>query len=123
MWWLVGFRGETSKPFAVEVDSQRIAPCKQHVNSQVELQSIDQEWPVDVPLYNVMVIWGEVFKGPCKEDTFALAARFWFRDESLRLAFLKLSLKVAPVSRQYPCLREEIVFGRELFLHFHQIFS
>ena len=44
----VRLRGKSSQTFLVDVDSQGLVARDHHVNSQVELVAVDQQWVRDV---------------------------------------------------------------------------
>lgn len=69
---LVGFGGETSHALFVHVDSEGVDPCKQHVDPEVELQSLDQVGFRDVPLDHVGLVLGDLARLPYQENARSL---------------------------------------------------
>ena len=60
VWRSVFARCESAQPFLVEEDAQGVHTAQQHINAQIELQFVYQEWLVQVALNYVVLIWIEV---------------------------------------------------------------
>ena len=102
-----------------EEDAQGVATKNKHVDAQVELEALDEEWLVQVTLYDAMLLSINSFVVTSEEDAFALRHRFWLNDKSFRFLLVKLLAKLAPLCRQAPCGREEVVVLREDASHLH----
>ena len=121
---------QATEPLIVEENSERVHAREEHIDAQVELELIDQEWLVEVPLHHVVLIRIEVLEVARQEDAAALSSRFWLRYESLAAnlpsfprLIAELLLEFAKFCWQEPRLREKLVVLWVQLLHALQVSS
>lgn len=119
----IGFGCETSEPFVVEINSQRVDTSQQHIDSKVKLQPLDEVGFMEVALHYIMFAWQYILDTAGEEDPFPLRQRFRLHNISpaftLGLA-LEVEPKLAVFTRQHPSQREEVVLLWKLLFHLHQ---
>ena len=121
---------QATEPLIVEKNSKRVHAREEHVNAQIKLELVDQEWLVEIPLHHVVLIRIEVLEVARQEDATALCSRFWLRYESLAAnlpsllsLIAELLLKFAKFCWQEPGLREKLVVLWVQLLHALQVAS
>ena len=72
-WRTVLIGGQAAEAFVVKVYSEGINTAKQHVNTEIKLESVDQKWLMQVPLNDIMFCHLKIFEKTSKEDAFPLA--------------------------------------------------
>ena len=109
-------RCESAQAFLVEKDAQGVHTAQQHIDAQIELQLVYQEWLMEVSLDYVVLIWIEIFQIPSQENASTLCCSLGLGDESLAIRFptlfgliSELFLKFTELCWQQPGLREELV--------------
>jgi hypothetical protein len=76
----------------MHVNPQGIKPTQEHINSQIELEAINQEWFMQIPLDNIMIIGVHIIQGTSKENTSALTGSFRLYNERFVVLFFVLKL-------------------------------
>lgn len=120
----VGLCRKSAQSFAEDEDSKWVNTRNQDIDSQVELQAIDQIWPTEVSLNNAMLRRIDVLKFPCQEDSVTLRHALRFNDVRSGLAFgfaLKIRLEVQIISGQVPSKRKVVVLIRHFLAHLHKV--
>ena len=65
-------RCESAQAFLVEEDAKGVHSTQQHINAQIKLQFVYQEWLMEISLDYVVLIWIEVFQVSRQENTTTL---------------------------------------------------
>ena len=109
-------RCESAQAFLVEEDAKGVHSTQQHINAQIKLQFVYQEWLMEISLDYVVLIWIEVFQAPRQENTATLCCGLGLGDESLAIGFpslfgliSELLLKFTKLCWQQPGLWEKLV--------------
>jgi hypothetical protein len=117
---LVGFSRKSTQPFLVEINSQRIDAADQHINSEIELESVDKIWFVHISLNYAVRRGTDILKFSCQEYSFSLRHALRFDDEgsSFSLCFsIEVLFELVVLDGQHPSQREEIVLLWEFLSH------
>ena len=123
--------GQPTETFLVEVDTQGVNAAQEDIDAEIKLQFVYQEWLVQVPLHDVVLVRVEVREISSEENASSLSSSFWLRDEGLAIQFpllilrliWKLLLEFAELCWQKPCLREKLVVFWVVLQHSLQISS
>lgn len=51
----IGLCGESDQSLLIHIQPQRIRACHKHIDSQIELQALNQKWFVEVSLDNTPI--------------------------------------------------------------------
>ena len=87
--------GKPRQALPIHVNPQWIHPTQEHVNSQIELQSFDKKWPMEVALNHKMVVGIYIVKISGKEypSTLARSLRLYYKSSvHLVLVFILASV-------------------------------
>lgn len=114
---LVLLSGKACEALLVKVAPEGRNSGDQHVEPQIELQTVDEERFVEVLLGHVMLSGLHPLEVASEEDSLALARLLWLHNKSFSPLFVELLLEKREVLRQDPSLREKIVFFGHHFLH------
>jgi hypothetical protein len=95
-WFLLLVSAKPDEPIVVQKHPQRVHARHQHVQPQVELESVNQEWFLQVLLHHTLLFVHTVdlFPGAHQVNAFALRRALGFHDEKLFFAFLLLTCTI-----------------------------
>jgi hypothetical protein len=128
----VRLSAQSGQSLIINKNSQRICPSNQHVNPQVELESLDQEGLAHVPLDDTLFIFQLLNKSMVtvdvsgEEDASTLATGFRLTNEGLGFALLSIIVVLFEVGEfcgQAPSDGEEVVVLWELLSELHEAFA
>ena len=117
---------ETSQPVPKDVDPQRIHTSNQHVYPQIELQTVDQVRPTQIPLNYAVLSRIYILKLSCQKYAFSLRQRLRFDDVGSGLAFgfvVVVGFELLIVSREVPGEGKEVEVFWTFLSHSHKVFS
>jgi hypothetical protein len=103
----------------VDVEAQGTDSAQQDIDSEVELESLNEEWTRNVLLHNVVLACLYLFYLLGQKDASALAVRLWLHDECLLLAN-ELLPQLAVLCGEQPGLGKEVVVLWGTFVHVHE---
>jgi len=113
----VGLSREPGQSLFEQVHAQWLNAKDEHVDSQVELQVVNQVRLGHVPLRDQLFsrLEVDVVESASQENTLSLAHAHWLDDEGLGFLFVKLVFQFIGLRRQQPSFREKVVFFLEVF--------
>lgn len=85
VWALILCCCQPTQAFFVEKHSERIYAAQKHVNPQIKLEFVNQEWLVKVSLNDIVLVRIEIVNISCQKDSSTLSCRFWLRYKSLTI--------------------------------------
>ena len=98
-----------------EVDFERVAAGDQHVQPEVEFESVDEVGAPVVTLDDLALSHLDVVETACNEYALALAGGLWFDDHADDLLLLDVVSEVIDLVGEVPRLRGDLVLvGKEL---------
>lgn len=122
----IGFCGESAQSLSEDEDPEWVHACHQHVDAQVELESIDEVGTAEVSLDHAVLLRVDVLQLPRQEDALALREALRLDDVgpglALGLAF-EVCSKVLVVAGQVPGEWEVVILFWSLLAHLHEVFG
>ena len=109
----VCFRCKSSQSFLIDVDLHRFVTGNEHVDSKIELVTVNQQWVGDVLADNTCLVDIHVVDVIHKIDTPALAGVCRLHDPDIFLALVLFQLLIVVVEvtkliRKDVCVRREV---------------
>lgn len=80
LWGHIHLSSKPAEPFFIHINPQGINSAQEHVDSEIEFKSLNEEGFMEVPLDYIVVVRVHIIQRPSQEDASTLTGRFWFHD-------------------------------------------